>query len=46
MKASYNHAQYWDERTRMMQQWADLVDAWSRGDNVVPLKGGAAIAAA
>lgn len=31
-KASYNHAQFWDSRKAMMQQWADLVDAWSRGD--------------
>lgn len=41
-KASYNHAQYWNERKAMMQQWADLVDAWSRGDNVVQLSGKAA----
>ena len=25
--AAYNHAEYWEERVTMMQQWADLVDA-------------------
>jgi len=24
--AAYNRAEYLDERTKMMQQWADLVD--------------------
>jgi integrase len=36
-KASYNQAQYWQQRKDMMQQWADLVDAWSKGDNVISI---------
>lgn len=39
VKASYNQAQFWEKRKAMMQQWADLVDAWSRGENVVSLGG-------
>lgn len=27
VRASYNHAEYMDERKAMMQEWADLVDA-------------------
>jgi integrase len=34
-RASYNQAQYWGERQKMMQQWADMVDAWGRGDKNV-----------
>jgi integrase len=41
-RASYNQAQFWDERKAMMQQWADLVDAWAAGDKVVAIKGRAA----
>jgi integrase len=36
-KASYNQAQYWTVRKSMVQQWADMVDAWARGDKVVPI---------
>jgi integrase len=36
-KASYNQAQYMAERREMMKQWADMVDAWARGDKVVPI---------
>jgi integrase len=39
VRASYNQAEYLDERRSMMQQWADLVDEMtSRQSNVVPLK--------
>lgn len=28
IRASYNHAQYLDDRRAMLQDWADMVDAW------------------
>jgi integrase len=37
-KASYNQAQFMTERRQMMQQWANMVDAWSKGANVVSIK--------
>jgi integrase len=41
-RAAYNHAQDLSDRRRMMQEWSDLVDAWSRGDHgaekVIPLR--------
>lgn len=27
-RASYNHAKYLEQRKRMMQDWADIVDSW------------------
>lgn len=27
-KASYNHAKYLDDRKKMLQDWADIVDSW------------------
>lgn len=27
-RASYNHAQYLDDRRKMLQDWADIVEAW------------------
>ena len=36
-RASYNQAQFWDVRKKMMQQWAEMVDAWSCGGDVVPI---------
>ena len=27
-KASYNHAKYLDDRKKMLQDWADMVDSW------------------
>ncbi len=27
-RASYNHAKYLDDRRKMMQDWADIVDSW------------------
>ena len=40
VRASYNHASYMSERRKMMQEWADFVDA-QRGapDNVIPIRG-------
>lgn len=37
-RASYNQAQFMAERRAMMQAWANCVDSWSRGDNVLPIK--------
>lgn len=37
-RAAYNRADYWDERVRMMQQYADWLDSLRTGGNVVPLK--------
>lgn len=38
VRASYNHAQYLADRRAMMQDWADYIDAITRGADVVPLK--------
>lgn len=40
VRRSYNMAEYLDERARMMQTWADLLDTWQAGNTgkVVPLR--------
>lgn len=38
VKAAYNHAQYLPERRKMMQAWADYLDALRKGASVVPIK--------
>lgn len=39
VRRTYNHATHLDERTKMMQQWADMLDTWKAGDtNVTPFK--------
>jgi len=35
VRASYNQAEYLDERKQMMQQWADVVDELAKGDKKV-----------
>jgi hypothetical protein len=35
VRAAYNRAQYLPERTRMMQKWADLLDAIKTKDKKV-----------
>ncbi|MDA9389301.1 integrase [Bradyrhizobium sp. CCBAU 45394] len=40
VRAAYNSAQYWDERVRMMQWWADRLDDLRRSGLVVPIKAG------
>ncbi len=35
VRASYNQAQYLAERRTMLQHWADMIDAWRRGEKVV-----------
>ncbi len=37
VRASYNRAQYLAERRRMMQAWADYLDALKAGADVVPI---------
>jgi integrase len=42
VRASYNQAEYWDERKAMMQQWADLTDDLAKANsNVTPIKAAA-----
>lgn len=38
VRASYNHAKYLPERTKMMQAWADYLDGLRSGGEVVNLK--------
>ncbi|MEB0019988.1 tyrosine-type recombinase/integrase, partial [Pseudomonas sp. RTB3] len=40
VRRTYNHAKHMTNRAQMMQQWADLLDAWkvNEGGNVVPIK--------
>ena len=35
-KAAYNRAQHLRERKKMMQVWADMLDAWADGAKVIP----------
>ena len=40
MRRTYNHADYLGNRVKMMQQWADTLDAWKKSEpgKVVPLR--------
>jgi integrase len=38
VKAAYNHAQHLPERRKMMQAWADYLDALKGGGTVIPLR--------
>lgn len=39
VRRTYNHADYLKDRTKMMQQWADMLDEWKKsGSNVIPIK--------
>lgn len=39
VRRTYNHAEHLADRARMMQQWADMLDAWQKGDDkVTPIK--------
>lgn len=43
VRRTYNHAEYLGDRAMMMQQWADMLDTWKKGDdNVTPIKRAAA----
>ena len=38
VRAAYNRAEYLPERQKMMQHWADMVDAYARDADVIPIK--------
>lgn len=38
VRATYNQAQYLDERRELMQAWADRLDALRTGSNVIPIR--------
>jgi len=38
VKAAYNHAEHLPERRKMMQSWADYLDALKSGAQVIPLR--------
>jgi len=38
IRAAYNRAQYLEERRRMMQAWADYLDALKNGAEVIPFR--------
>jgi integrase len=38
VRAAYHRAEYLAERTAMMQQWADMLDALAAGAQVIPLQ--------
>jgi integrase len=38
VRSAYNRAEYLPERRTMMQQWADMVDSFAKGADVVPIK--------
>ena len=42
IRSAYNHAKRLDQRRALLQQWADLTDAWREGTKVLPFKGRAA----
>lgn len=35
VRGVYNRAEYAEQRKEMLQQWADVVDAWAAGQNIV-----------
>jgi len=37
VRAAYNRAQYWDERVRMIQHYADYLDSLRSGAEVIPI---------
>ena len=38
VRAAYHHAQYLEERAKLMQWWADFIDAKRAGVTVIPLR--------
>jgi len=38
IRSAYNRAEYLPERRKMMQAWADMVDAAAKGADVVPIR--------
>ena len=39
VRAAYDRGSRWDARVKLMQAWADRLDAWETGGNVVTLPG-------
>ena len=46
IRGIYNKAEYSEQRRVMLQAWADMIDAWSRGENVREIVRAAKVAAA
>lgn len=42
VRRTYNHADHLADRANMMQQWADMLDAWREGAKVLTLRSAAA----
>ena len=42
----YNKAEYGEQRRVMLQAWADMIDAWTRGEGVREIVRAAKMAAA
>lgn len=42
IRSAYNHSKRLDQRRAMLQQWADLSDAWRQGADVIPISSKAA----
>lgn len=44
VRRTYNHAEHMTDRAKMMQQWADMLDTWKKGEGakVVPIHNKAA----
>ncbi len=42
VRGAYNHARKMDQRRQLLQQWADLTDAWFQGATVLPFHRGVA----
>lgn len=38
VKAAYNHAEFLQERKRMVQEWADYLDALKSGADIIPIR--------
>jgi integrase len=38
VRRTYNHADYFADRAKMMQHWADMLDVWKAGAKVSPLR--------
>jgi hypothetical protein len=39
VRRTYNHATHLEDRAKMMQQWANMLDTWKAGEtNVAPFK--------
>jgi integrase len=46
VRRTYNHAEHMADRAKMMQQWADMLDTWKKGEsNVTPIKKAASVTA-